>query len=500
MRTNKNTIIFGAVVAVFAVLTLIVGYTAFSLHGFLDSTFFLPPAVSLATGQGFVNHITDLRSSWGDPTGEERYLYFPPLYPLFLGALLSPSLSLSLPAQTFLWAGVLSAVTVILLAVVFYKLATLHGRRFNFFAAALSASLLAVLLRSFWLLLGRPETLENLLLAIALILAFFLERPRQRVVLFAIILGLMAATHPFGAIFFAAFIGLFFSFFYELQKKVLSYTALTYALGFVAFVLIMQLSPHSLGDTLAGVWRHSTIEAGAIGLLGRLSAFLGSSFAFLYGVGVVFVAAFAWHFYSRYRDQIKTPLLFIFFSIFMAAAVLHFGIVGAKTYYVSLFSVVIFSALVYYLTHVATRRSVKQAAVLFLALFGLFSLRPVLALPSFLDNGTRIAAAREKFALIAERYPDAALFIDGSLWPLSEEYDRMHVIGDFPEEEEKVLPRIYALGQASGYASWGISISPAEFNGCPLEKDYFVDELPEFLGYKIAEVMPGYGFAAYVCR
>ena len=496
---HKEKAIFIAAVIILAIITIIFGYTGYSLNGYLDSIFFIPPAVSFAIGQGFVNPVTDLRSAWGDPIGHERYLYFPPLFPLLISAFILESISLPPSQQALLGAGILSALAVILASLVFYKIATLRGKKFDFLSAMLICAALLIILRASWGFIARPETLEGLLVAVGFLIAFYVRRPWQVVAGFAVLLGLMAATHPFGAVFFALLAGLFFSFFHEWRRSII-YIVATYLLAFVAFLLVMQISPYSISDTFVGVFRHGSLVLQRLDISNAV-VFLGSPYTILYGIIMAFLAAFCAHFCFRHRKEIKTFFLFALFAACIAGLMVYFVLISIKTYYAALFSIFVFSALVYYLIHSVNVRLIKYATLLFLVFLAMLSLRPVLAFPSFVKHGVTIAAAREKFKAVAARHPDADIFIAASLWVLSEDYERMHYIGDITPGQKARRPLVVLLDQNHSYGNWSPAADPpAEAEGCPLKENYFVDKVPRFLGVKLSNAMPGYGFAVYECE
>ncbi|MEK7077253.1 MAG: hypothetical protein AAB967_03415, partial [Patescibacteria group bacterium] len=179
----------------------------------------------------------------------------------------------------------------------------------------------------------------------------------------------------------------------------------------------------------------------------------------------------------------------------------HLAVTGVKTYYAALFSIFIFSILVYYLLHLQNSGFVKYAILFFMIVFAAISLKPVLAFPFFVKNGVTIAAAREKFQAVAARYPQTDIFITASLWVLSENYEKMNFIGDITPEHRSRRPLVVVFDQKNGYGNWISSPTPpAEAEGCSLKENYFVAEIPRFLGMKLTNTMPGYGFAVYECE
>jgi hypothetical protein len=109
--------------------------------------------------------------------------------------------------------------------------------------------------------------------------------------------------------------------------------------------------------------------------------------------------------------------------------------------------------------------------------------------------------ARARFALVAERYPKAEIFISAESWTLSEEYERMHYVADITQEYKSSRPLVILLDQNHSYKEWNPGPTPPpEAEGCPLTENYFVNGFPRILGIPLSSVMPGYGFAVYICE
>ncbi len=499
MLNNKAVVIFASVSITLAIITVAFGYTGYSLHGSLDSTFFIPPAISLAIGQGFRNPISDLRSEWGDPTGQERYLYFPPLFSLVISSFILKTSSIPPSQQAFLGTGILSAIAILLTSLVFYKVATLHGKKFDFLSAFLISSILFIILRTLWSIMSRPETLESIFLATGFLIALGARRPWKLIISFATILGLMAATHPFGTLFFASFVGLFFSFIYKWRRS-LAYTGAVYALGVVAFFVIMQASPYGIFETFTGVLNHSSHELQRISI-DLAVVFIKSPHAILYGMMMIFSAFFCAHFYLRHRDRIKALFPFLIFATIICFLMAYFILIEIKTYYALLFSILIFSFFIYYITHVLNIRPLKYSLLLFVAFFAVLSLKTLLIFPFYIKDGTSIANGRVEFEKIIARYPRTDMFLAGSLWVLSENYDQFHSISDLPMDRKTRPPLLIVLDQNQSYMELDPTPEPlTEVEGCPLIENRFVGKIPELFGVKLANAMPGYGFAVYECK
>ncbi|MEY4731251.1 MAG: hypothetical protein RL681_197, partial [Candidatus Parcubacteria bacterium] len=286
---NRATILLAAATVLIAGITIAFGATGYALNGYHDAVFFMPAAVSVAGGHGLNNPLTDTRTSWGDPTGGDRYLYFPPLWPLLIGSLTSRAIPIPFPQQAMLIAGILAGVTALLIAFFFYKIATLNGRSFTMYGAVLISAVLVIMFRAAWNMMARPETFEGLLLITACLVAWYARRQWHILTCFAVVVGIMPAIHPFGAMFAPLLVGLYYAARYPFRRAAASIVAV-YGFAFIAYVLVMQCSPYGIIETLQGVSRHANLEVAKIGIQNTL-VFLKSPYALSYGIVMLFLAA-----------------------------------------------------------------------------------------------------------------------------------------------------------------------------------------------------------------
>lgn len=486
------------IVLTLAVATAVFGATGHSLNGYHDASFFIPPAISWADGNGLINPLTDTRTSWGDSTGGDRYLYFPPLLQLVVGTLISPSFSSALPQQAMTVMGLVAAMAVVLAGIFFFRIATSGGVSLTGYAMALIAASLCIILRSMWNNMARPENLEAVLLLVVCLVVLAAHRERTIVVTCGIVLGLMPAIHPFGAMFSPILAGLYVSFRYQWRQALVKLGTMA-GIACVVYLLVMQFSPYSIGETLQGVSRHADLEVAKIELRNAL-AFLKSPYALSYAVVGAFLALAAIRLFARIRGDVRSLPLFLLFAVALAGLMIKMVFMGTKTYYATLFSLIVFAFIIRYLAQTVLPRWSRYAALAFLLFFALISLKTVFAFPTYLERGISIAEAREKFSLILAQYPDEEVFVGGNLWVLSEEYQRMHYIGDMipsvplPTRRLVVLDRNYLQGSDSS-----VLTVPAEAEECALVADHSVRGVSKFFGIPLTKTMPGYGFAVYAC-
>ena len=144
--------------------------------------------------------------AFGDPTGQNRHVYYPPAFPLVVAALM-PSAT---PRGAFLAVGALRAASVALAA---WGLCLLAARLDPSRESRLTllAALALCGMATHWLpTLGRPEALGTLLVLLAALAALKLEG-RGLVAALGVILGATAATQPMGGLQLALVVVLYFA-------------------------------------------------------------------------------------------------------------------------------------------------------------------------------------------------------------------------------------------------------------------------------------------------
>ncbi len=490
--------VLAGIVLALAVMTAAFGATGHSLNGYHDASFFIPPAINWAMGDGLMNPLTDTRTSWGDPTGADRYLYFPPLLQLVVGTLISPSFAMPLPQQAMTVMGFFAAAVALLAGTFFFRVATSGGTPLTGYGVLLITASLCIILRSVWNNMARPENLEAVLLLIVCLIVLAAKRERTVLAACGVAVGLMPAIHPFGAMFSPLLVGLYISFRYP-WREALTKLAMVAGIALMTYLLVMQFSPYSIAETLQGVSRHADLEVAKIELR-NAAAFLKSTYALSYAVVGVFLAFAAFRLFVRIRGEIRSLPLFLLFAAALAGLLVKMVFMGTKTYYATLFALIVFAFIVRYLTQGALPRWARYGALAFLVLFALISLKTVFAFPAYLERGMGIAEAREEFAPILAQYPSDEVFVAGNLWVISEEYSRMHYSGDvlplvvLPERRLMVLDRTYLRGENGSEVA-----IPQEAEGCALIVDHLTRGVPRILGVQLTNTMPGYGFAAYEC-
>ena len=513
MDKKRATVI--TVTIVLAVIAIVFGYMGYPVNGTNDAVAFVAPAINFALHHELTSPVTRKTDAITDPSGQWRLLFYPPLFPMAISLFISPSpfdsgpkgpgephIPLSYPRQAFLALGIMNALALFLTSLIFYKVATMHNKKLSWFAVAFIVAASLITVRVSWGFGGRPEILARLFVAAGLLLMLYAKRRATRIEILALLLGLMAATHPGGTVLFALVVGMFFSLEYR-SRDALRDTAFTYLLGGLAFLLVMQVSPFGIYETFSGIAREAIGNTAALGggssgahLLRVLVSDFKSPYRILYFLMMVLVLIFCITIYRKRLRDIASPLLFACFSVAFAGLMAYFAN-DSRNSYVTLFFVLALAALLYYVIHISGMRTVQYGTLAVMLFLAAASAQPIVIFPFFIKNGVSMDAARNAFEKISRASP-AAIYIPSShAWTLSENYNAMDTLGDFGPNDA-LPPRAMILWGQTQDDYYALA-APPDVRGCPLIESNFVGKIPEAFGIRLAPATPSYAFAAYAC-
>jgi hypothetical protein len=471
----------------------------FAVHAYpapgTDAPSFLVSAIDHHLGRGLVNPFYP-QMAFADPGGAQRHVYYPPLFPLVVSALMPRPT----PAGAFVAVGALRAASVFLACALLLRVAQGAAPRLDGWTAALVVLALCGLATSWLPTLGRPEALATLLVLVAALGAWGLDGAGLAVFL-GVITGLVAATQPFGAVELTAAIGLGFSN-REPTRTVLARTATVSAIALAVFAAVLALSPHGLTETLAGMarayphtpWANPPGEAWwRPWLTARRSTFYGPLFALAILCGA--------HLLSR-RGGARSRPAFAAFTLVLVACLYHGSLThdSRRNYNALLLSPLVFAVVVAWFaaslswTGARWTRPGRAACLAGVAATAIGFLGYLAAFPWFLAHGRGLGAARAAWGTVA--FPSGArIVLMGNLWPLSEEYGRMELLS--PAALGDVLRRrpvpVVVLGQRAQHRG-----APPPLPGFNLLFDSFNREWgrgPAPLRFFLEE---DYSFAVYV--
>ncbi len=502
-KMDKKHIAVITVATVLSLLAVVFGYFGYPVSGTNDAIYFMPPAVTFALHHEFTNPVTKRFTNLSDPTGQERFLLYPPLFPMIVSLFISPHIPLSYPRQAFLALGLINMISLALASWVFYKVATMRDKRLNWLAVMLIILVSIITLRVLWGSGGRPETLARLFVTAGLFGMLYLKERKLLIGTLALLLGLMAATHPGGTLLFAAAIGIFFSL-EDKWRGVLRDTAITCALGGLVFLLLIQLfSPFNVFEVLSGTalnaGTHTQVFTGVWSgthLMQVIASDFSSPYKTLLFLMMVIMLIFGVKVYREHRSKIKSPFLFVFFCVIFAGLIVYF-VTESRNGYVMIFSTPIFAALLYGVIHIFNTRAAQYGTVAILLLLTAVAARPIALFPSFIKDGVGIDAARNAFAKISSEHPGATYVVTFQMWTISENYKTMETMGDFGPTDIFPPHAMVIWGQTQD--NYNAATPPPDIRGCPIIASNFVAKVPKIFGIRLADTTPSYAFAAYEC-
>ena len=421
-RVLAWTVAAGAAVALLAF-----GRCAYPTPG-TDAPSFLASAIDHRLGRGLVNPFYP-QMAFADPTGARRHVYYPPLFPLVVSALLRRPT----PTDAFLAVAALRAASVLLSCALLIRLARRAGPELDGVTGVLVAASLCGLSTHWLPTVGRPEALATLLVIVAALGALRLAG-MPLVVFLGVMTGLVAATQPFGAVELTLLIGLGWSI-RETTGGTLSRTAGVAALGLAVFAGVLAVSPHGLRETLAGMARaypHTPWDAPPgegwwkPWTTARRSTFYGALFALALACGAHLLARRG---PARSRPAFWGFALALLLCLYEGSLTHH----GRRNYNALLLSPLAFGLVVSWFAASRTwapnaAARVGRAACL-ACVFGtaIGFLGHLAAFPWFLAHGRGLEAARAEWRSVPVP-PAARVVVMGNLWPLSEDYDRMELL------------------------------------------------------------------------
>ena len=478
-----------------------------------NSALFIPLAINFAAGNGLTDELSHVVSQINTERagGPRLATSYPPLYPVLMSILMPTANAWG----AFIAMAIIESLIVVLTAWLLWK-AIRMGREGEvdwLDVLIVGFALFAVIAPLLTFNSTRTELVFQLFSLLWLILALRFSNSKHLSKLFGLILGIGGAIHPMHAIYFSLLIGLFFSFKLGIKPAIREILK-AYLLGLGVFLFIMAITPNSIADKISGTLAHarlygygflpgsSTQSDVSIAAYGKnLFLYLVTSpSSFFWGPFVVLLASLALRSYKNFVQQIKSRLLFFLYLLLFLTIVAGIALGHSdSTYYLTMFGSLFFILSAYIISK--EKRGVLRLLLLMLfVVMSISSVRIFALAPSYLSRGVTLGEARELYKGL--NLPDCENCIGispSSLWALSENYRSMMTYFEAKNAGKKLDEEVgvILLGQ-----QWsGQTAPPEEFSGCLLEKDYFAKGTPpKILGFKIANIVPGHGFATYRCR
>ena len=404
----------------------------------VDSHLFVGTAVRYAQGHGLTHPAYFSRHL--DPTGLDRVVTYPPLFPWLVGALM--------PSTDPRWAFLLIAA--IRLAQIglwgwFYTL------MFSRLTAGRSGSrywltpllLIGIVAEAGGPMEGRPEALVGLLTSVAVVLVLFLADRWHGMVL-GIVLGLIGSTHPVGAILSAGALAIYAGARWR-PLPAIGFLALSGGISLVVFAGLLSLSPNGFwpvihgastaaGEIVATAWGDKSVF-----LLSGRAPFSGVVLAagFLSGAGLL----------ARYWQVLGSRTVVVTGAAVFTAAVWYFSVRAPDRFYNALiFTPFYFAGLVWWTNQTDSRFFGKAWLPWIVAgLCSIGSLRYAIILGFYARSGVPLQQARFLVATEAGRHPQAGLSLPMDGLILFDDYSRLNLRLNVTEAIQKKVPLVVFL-------------------------------------------------------
>lgn len=473
-----------------SVLCIIFGSFYYPIAG-PDTIFFIPPAINFYQGNGLINQIAAEHLSAIDTSGQNRFLYYPPFFPILLSLFADSDAS-----GIFIFLGFLSALSILLSALILCKYLIQKSGRLSWLGAIFIFLALITILRMPWGSSGRPEIFARFLISIAFLLFCFLSYKKYWQI-FGVILGLLIITHPVEALIFGVLLGLVFSI-QESTKTTLFLILKILALAsVVVFIFIQFFSPIDINELITGLARHWFLKALTGSGFINFFSLISNTHSLFYGVIFIFLVLIGIKTLKSYFYNIKSRELFIVFLAILFLITVYFSIINVRNYYITPFSVIIFAVFGYYIFVLNHSHFLKWAAVFIFLVLSFTSLREVVLFPFYVKDGVDLENARKIFETIVKR-DELYLNIEitKSLWLLNKDLNTIKLIpDDYNIKSEN--PLLIFWQQENIFKS---KVPPLAIRGCPLLENYFNMKEPVIFNIKLSDITPGYGFAVYKCQ
>lgn len=445
-----------------------------------DSHAFVPAALSLEAGHGLRNPVAQLSREL-DPTGEARFVQYPPLFPLTV-ALLMPT---SGPRGAFLVLAFLSVLDLVLSVLLFRRvLPDAPGPLLGGMAATLGLATLLVGQQT-----GRPEPLATLFVLLAAHAALRV-RPSALWLPGGLLLGLTGATQPTGGVILGLLLAVFLSVRLPTREALVAILELL-ALSLAVFFAIVAIGPLGIAETLDGIRRHADLT-----VVHRQSGeslrtyWITNPGGTFYALPYLLLPAGLLLGVRTWRGAVRSPILCAL-CLLPLAVVLWGSTVRAPehAYNVLLFAPLVFAANL----HQAFRSGWRAPRLALPAIHGLTGLgyvRAVVLFGFFLSSGVSLDTARAQLARLAAT-ARGPVSVTPSLWVLADDQQRLRAV---PSAIAAAGLEGDLLIYQQNYS--GQTTAPA-IADLRLVEDHFVHRQCRLFGLPIARTVPGYAFAAY---
>lgn len=495
MRVTAGKTIFFAAGAI-SVLLLVFAYFAYPVPAG-DALYFVVPAVQFASKGELTSPLYP--SDWMmdkiiDPSGMKRFLFYPPLFPLVVSALMPEAT----PRGALIAIAYINVAVIWLSALLLYKVVTRKNECTRPKACVIILALVA--LASSLAENGRPEVLARLWLVLGCLVPWYIPK-KHAYIAYGILVGLMFATHPPAGIFSLLVLGLALGVKQKFNKDTMLQGSGALGIGFATALGGIALGPFGIRETIEATFRHAVavehiVTEGAqrwLTFSNALGHFITSPVTPFYGAVIILLLIEGALLFWKHRARSVSFCVALLCAIILLYVFARTTYLMGHIFYISLFAPLIFVVFMYFFLERGWLW--KSATILIFLLVATGFLRTALLFPFFLKQGATLEEARTHFARLTKPYEgeDAPIGVTGGLWTLTENYKKVYAYNTWPDKPKEGTARIFFQQRYSG------TRTPPAIDGCALIYDSFSSDLPQVFGVKLGNTMPGYGYAVYSC-
>ena len=505
--------IFLKKIAVYSSLFFIIAVLfAFTLYAYPvmggDSIYYTATAINHKLGHGLVNQLSPMFLV-GDPSGAGRFLVFPPLYPLLLSALMPEGT----PQAAYMAMFVIYTLTIFIAAYIYRKLIIPDWQKASWYRIAIFSFSLFSLAAVTIFYPGRPETLIRLLVIVALF-GFLHPQKKWLSLLLGAIFGLIIATHPGPAILFGPLIGVFFAL-YRPSEKAIKLTFLSFIVALFIFFMVTELFGYGFLETTRGVFNQffrlnsglspteyitgdqpsvisnqfSLNKESFLRVLMNLTVSRNAPFQGLIITSSIICLLF---FYRRSKNKIAGQVGLYLFGLVAFAFLFTLLVQKQNLSYVFALSPLWILIVAYYAANLANVKILKFAALAVIMLSSMTFFHRLALFPFFLKSGMPLERARATFEQLSLD-TNERIGVDGTIWPISENYNQMYLWGHSEDVEYPTTTII----MREGLNGW--TELPSKWSYCRKKNDFSTGKKPEIFDLPLANAIPGYAFSVYDC-
>lgn len=500
--TEMKAAIIWITVIFLSLTAVIFAYFGYPLVASGDGSWFVVPGINYAlTGE------LESPFYWGEGVlraGNGPFLAYPPLFPLFVSLFVFSGVGISIPAQIFIGISIVTGIVLALSAYVLYRVAVMRGHRLDWLTVLVICASLFMIFRLSWGFGARPEVLLRLFFAMGFLIFLGARYSWISSAILGILLGLIAATHVIGFVFFFAVAAFALAIRYNFLTG-LKHLVFIASTGLISFAAAMQLSPFGIAETVSGIRLHASLMVARTSQASALRTMFESTDAVMFtvvGALLLFVAARPFLGFLRGK-KVSSPLLLVS-SIVVMGGYAAFAVAHARNYYITPFFLFFSAVFLYYIVHVDGSRVVKKILAVAFAAVVVISMKYLALFPFSIKDGLSFPAAREKFSeLVAQSSEKPIVLMGAHLWTLSESYLLPGKILIDVSEPPRLPSEYFVVIEEFDFPE-APEEKKYEFDGrtdeCAVDRTFYTGKKPEIFGVTIARTLPSYAFMVYDCR